>query len=987
MSVKKQKMKKSRQAFIPPSVTLASWQLRRMWGLLSIVGIGILAAVIIVCVAPLYSQIATTAGLRDTLNRPSPTQSSNTIFSTDASKIQPATIQRMQNVLSNEMQQKIGSYLGPSHLSLESSLYTPVPGLSKLTGEDLLRLISVPMDQARQHIKLEQGSLPRVQPDAIEVALTAETAKLMGVSPGSIFGVKIATVTTTVRTTHVLTLRVSGIIQPPSAVDPFWHGNTFVHNQKNDFARGNLYSLLLSNEALLPHLASLLPNPTGQETLELPVHVFWIYSLDTARVTSEDITTLLQNFSIIQADVANHPDLIAPGVMERVSVTAPVNQLQQYHDQSSVLLVTVGGLVAVIFVLILYFVALMTDFLIERQGPALAVLRSRGASGGQILWALMLQGMGVSLLAVLVGPLLALLVVRLLALQLLQRQDRSALDLLLNNPGHVLGTVWLYVLGTAIVALLTLLPALSRTSIMDVLSMRREQARSTHKPFWQRLNLDLVAIIVMVIGYAITFYTTSSGVLDPHLSLILYSPLILARTAFTILAAILIFLRIFPYILRLVSRLTIKTRSAAPMVALAQMARAPGQSVRMTMLLALATAITIFSLIFYSSQLQRAYDVAAFQAGADFNGTPIFPVDRAQLVSRTNAYRQIAGVNSVSLGYSLSGLKADSAIDFPVDLRAVDAATYAQTAIWPANNSDQSLETLMAGLAAQRANALAQNKIPAIVDSELWDSMRLKVGQQFTLSEATLSGSEMHFVAVARVEHIPTISSVGGVLVDFLTFAGIYDHLYENKSYIPIKANTVWLRTNDDASSLANVRAVLAGGDLQLSPLNDRRAMIDTLHREPLYLDLVGILTLGATTALLLALVGNLIASWLSARGRLSNFAVLRALGAAPQQIASTLSWEQAIIYSTSIILGVLFGALLSASVVPVLLFTSPTNTNLSSQDFYLLQNVPPIQIIVPALSGIALAVIVGICIVALGMMVRVVSRPSVGQVLRLSED
>src|SRR5690242_19669311 len=97
--------------------------------------------------------------------------------------------------------------------------------------------------------------------------------------------------------------------------------------------------------------------------------------------------------------------------------------------------------------------------------------------------------------------------------------------------------------------------------------------------------------------------------------------------------------------------------------------------------------------------------------------------------------------------------------------------------------------------------------------------------------------------------------------------------------------------------------------------------LLANLKREPLYLNLIGILGLGASAALLLALLGNLIASWLNARGRLTHFAILRALGAAPGQVASALSWEQAIIYTTALGLGVLFGALISTMVIPSLLF------------------------------------------------------------------
>ena len=55
---------------------------------------------------------------------------------------------------------------------------------------------------------------------------------------------------------------------------------------------------------------------------------------------------------------------------------------------------------------------------------------------------------------------------------------------------------------------------------------------------------------------------------------------------------------------------------------------------------------------------------------------------------------------------------------------------------------------------------------------------------------------------------------------------------------------------------------------------------------------------------------------------------------------------------------------------------------------FYIIQSVPPIQMIVP---GVLIALVVGIlialCIVALGGMALIVSRPNMGSILRLQSD
>src|SRR5579884_1358934 len=140
-----------------------------------------------------------------------------------------------------------------------------------------------------------------------------------------------------------------------------------------------------------------------------------------------------------------------------------------------------------------------------------------------------------------------------------------------------------------------------------------------------------------------------------------------------------------------------------------------------------------------------------------------------------------------------------------------------------------------------------------------------------------------------------------------------------------------------------------------------------------------------------LARAGNLIASWLSARSRLTSFAVLRALGASSKQLASILTWEQSIIYLTSLLLGLLFGAILSLLALPALVFTnagsSGTQSNVTSSSFFVAQTVPPVQIVIPPALLLVLAILIVICVAALTLMVRVVSRPSISQTLRLNED
>ncbi len=286
--------------------------------------------------------------------------------------------------------------------------------------------------------------------------------------------------------------------------------------------------------------------------------------------------------------------------------------------------------------------------------------------------------------------------------------------------------------------------------------------------------------------------------------------------------------------------------------------------------------------------------------------------------------------------------------------------------------------------------------VPAIVDTAAWNTFHLSIGAPFTLTD---KDGTVNLIAIARVEHIPTIYdtneatdtgdtlAAGGILVDYQSYAAAYYTL----NTLTLPTTTVWLRTYDDPGSLASVQHALSTGNLSVATFISRRALISDLSTDPLYLAFIGILILAIATAVLLALMGNLVTSWVSVCNRLTNFAILRAIGSSPLQITRILLWEQSITYTVAIALGVLFGNFLAMAALPVLVFTNITiagvNGDISSGEFYLLQGLPPIQIVIPVALGIALVILIAACIFMLGMTSHIVLKPAMSQALRLNED
>jgi hypothetical protein len=427
------------------------------------------------------------------------------------------------------------------------------------------------------------------------------------------------------------------------------------------------------------------------------------------------------------------------------------------------------------------------------------------------------------------------------------------------------------------------------------------------------------------------------------------------------------------------------------MLALTQMARAPKQPIRMTLLLALSTGFTLFTLIYGASQAQRIADVAAYQTGADFTGAlPIAAASGATFADLTAQYRRIPGVTSATLGYKTNIDPTNNPSSIPMQLLAVDADTYAQSALWSTQDSTQALSALMAQLAAARATAATDDRVPAILDDAAWQTLHLTAGAPFTLRPPGYDTQSMRFVAVAHVPHIPTVydsaqgggfSGIGGLLVDFQSYAAVYK---TDLATTTTTANTAWIASRADAASLASVRRALSSGDLALDSLQDERQIADDARSNPLQIDIANTLLIAAVTALLLALIGIWVGSWLNARTRVVNFAVLRALGSTPRQIRAMLVWEQVIVYVAGLALGLVLGWVLSLTALPLLIFVELA----TGGNFINVPNIPPARVIVPASTlALALGALITICILALILTMSALARLSLGQTLRLNED
>ncbi|HEX8037110.1 MAG TPA: FtsX-like permease family protein, partial [Ktedonobacterales bacterium] len=598
----------------------------------------------------------------------------------------------------------------------------------------------------------------------------------------------------------------------------------------------------------------------------------------------------------------------------------------------------------------------------------------------------------------LAGPLLAVPLIRQVALVLFRSQRQSVTDALAGNPITLGVSLLPVVLVVGVVVGLAVLRTVYRASTLNILALRQEAARSRRTPLWRKLYLDVLAALLALAGYgtlAVANAIVSSMPDSQNISgMLALAPLVLVAPLFLMVAITLLFLRAFPLVLRLGERLAARGRGAPALLAFAQLARSARQSTQVIVLLALAAGFALMTVSELATTDRYATSAATFDAGADFSGRPVNPAAD---------YTQLAGVQSAAKGYiAVAQLHAPGQPTQDVQevlVSAVESERYAATITWPDVNGTESVSTLMNLLRKNAQTADLADTVPAIVDGATPTRLHASVGSILTLWMPDSQQQPVRFRVVAVVQHIPQmyigpVAVTGGnMLVDYTRYTQAIAAANSTASAAPPAPNYVWLRTAGDSASLRSLRAAFASGPYQLAestrgPINlemhDLRAEIQDLHNGALYIDLTGTLTLGAIAALLLALLSTVVTLWIATCDRQVSFALLRALGSGPLRIRRQVVWEHAFVCAVGLALGGLLGVLLTvtmAPTMPTLIFSERFGGQI--QDGGL-----PMRLIWPVQTlALTVGMLAVVCLGTIVLAARAAARPALAAVLRLNED
>ncbi len=673
------------------------------WKLLGVLGLGVLVAATLLASAPIYARTMNDLGLTYAIREDLPAGPGTRVL------IRDLPVDDHGNAVRDSVDERIEDRIGwftedVEHFDRLGALSIAPPGETPVQGGPGGYLQSV--TSYEHHVTVVEGRLPEIPApgEPIEVAIHLEGAATAGLELGERFFLheriddceqfiipgdmpSLSPCPAGTPTHHLrfsVEAEVVGFIEPSDENDPFWIGGL------------NPYFGILRD---LPATGPWVPLWVAPGTLSGPfARQFPGYALDSAwNAFADELAINRANYQRARDDI-----VALRGELERVDAlsSSPLVQLlnrvereQDYRQTPLIVLLLQVSAIA------LFYVALVSSIVVERQAGEIALLRSRGASLRQVLTVYFFEGLIIGVPVLLAAPFLAAAATALIGL-LPVFEPVSGGDLLpVAIPPLAFGLAGLgVVLSLAALAAPAFIVA-RRSSV----TQRRAETRPV-QPFFQRYFLDL--LLAGFAGLLLWELSERGSAFEPSPTGGLTSdPVLLASPALIIIAAAALILRFYPLLLRFVARLVTPSAGVSTAGALWQVVRSPGQYTRLALLVMMAIAIGTFAAS-YSTTADRSYrDRADFQVGVDVRA---IEADRTAMrgpVAENEApLHTLPGVERASLAHRETiHVGTTGTQSRPVQMLAIDAEAGADMLYFRDDFADGTLESLLLPLQAQPA--------------------------------------------------------------------------------------------------------------------------------------------------------------------------------------------------------------------------------------------------------------------------------------------
>ena len=807
------------------------------------------------------------------------------------------------------------------------------------------------------HVSLVGGELPSdtVQNGVIEAMVTEEAAKALDVALGTqydlvLYEYKFSTGENVY--TKICTVEIVGICTVADAGDIIW---TMPYST---FQR----SILISPELF------------QSEFIENEEPVFdgvqWATAVDYRQITPE-------NCAQIAAVVDKYGDSNSFAPTLRTSFASI---LREYAERREELNATLWIIEVPILLMLLFYIMMVSRLILEHEKNEIAVLQSRGSSRGQILLVYTFQSLVLAAISFAAGPLLALLFCKVIGASngFMEFVSRKALDVSITPSTLV------YDAATAGVLVVTMVLAVLFSGETSIVSFKRKKSGKAPAPLWQKLCLDLVCLAVS--GYALYNFRNRLQILQQTGATASEIPvdfLMYGSSTLFILGCTLLFLRIFPLIIRLVCGVGQRFWGPVLYLSLLNTSRSSRKNQMISLFLIFTLSMGVYNSVTVRTLNQNDEDRIRYTVGADIALQEDWPSTG---------------------GSSSAGALGTAASDEPVyytepqfskyeNMETAESAArvFIEDDVYLNSNSMKITNITLYGIVPDEfgrtcwmknslnpyhineyLNLLADEPRALLLSQQALDENGLEPGDTVFLSIGD-NQDLVQFVIYAGIDYFPSFAEVSvGNVTPVLAVANLIYLQQETK----LEPYEVWLKKADGVTS-AELYAELEEMGVQILTLTDADTEVTSMKNDPMTQGINGFFTLSFVVTMFITFVGFFIYWILAIRGRLLQFGLLRSMGLSRLSVVMVLLWEQLLVSVTAILAGLGFGTLTAMLFAPLL------ECNVDAADQIL-----PFAVTASAGDYWRIIILVAVMMAAAaGVLGRIVFRLRAGEALKLGED
>ena len=397
------------------SFSIFKFVLRRLgddWKLLLSIFSGILIASTLVAGAPAYLNSLERLTLNTAINRASQSFVDMMAFASNVPLV--ATSLRSTDA---EIDQAINENIADFYVGRERYIKgsvllvgTPRNPLSRDNSDVVSRGYLQYLSNVERHVTFEQGRMSSdvivsgERGPVIEALVGTPSAELFGLSPGDE-----VQLTPSLGNPAIVTVKIVGVIRPTDPTERFWQQNASIFLDPDPLEEAPdpgvivdpeepPLSLFVTEKALLEGVGSAFPGSLVSST--------WFIFVDKEKLKTippRELADRLENLE----------NAFARNLEGSALFTGTTSLLTRYERRSFFSAIPLLLLMTIMVITVLYFMAMMISYLVQSRENDVALLRSRGIGTALLVKIYALEGILITVIAVLLAPFLAIALIAL----------------------------------------------------------------------------------------------------------------------------------------------------------------------------------------------------------------------------------------------------------------------------------------------------------------------------------------------------------------------------------------------------------------------------------------------------------------------------------------------------------------------------------------------------------------------------------------------